>query len=318
MNQPPVWSSQDLDLYRQQSIDLFRRFRLEEPLENYTLAFDEYRSAVENLIELSVDLSQLRQQAEHILSEPENEEIVRCLTGPPISKDDLKTLIGMRSITRSRIRAEPAFAREVIDLIMNGLDQRRFPWVRDGRDPTEAEKLAAVIASAALLANRRVGTARRHLGKSQQEQAVADMLTAIQWKSVKRRRVTNLEDAPQPGEFCGESNVCGNNADLVVRLMDRRLLLVECKVSNSAVNSIKRLNDAKKKATEWKKDLGEAIALPAAVLSGVFDLKTLQQTQSRGLTLFWGHDLDQMAKWIQDARLDPPAGRSPKTQPRKR
>ena len=44
--------------------------------------------------------------------------------------------------------------------------------MREGRDPTEAEKLAAVIASAALLANRRVGTTRRNLGKAQQEEAV--------------------------------------------------------------------------------------------------------------------------------------------------
>ncbi len=318
MNQPPIWSSQDLNLYRQQSIELFRRERLEEPLENYSVAFDEYRSSVENLIELTVDLSQLRQHAEQVLIEPGNQEVVRCLTGPPISKDDLNTLVGVPSISRSRMKKQPTFAHEVIDLIMNGLDQRRFPWVRDGRNPTEAERLAAVVASAALLANRKVGTARRHLGKKQQEQAVTDMLTLIKWKRVNPRRITNLEDAPRPGEFCGESNVCGNKADIVVGLLDRRLLLIECKVSNSAVNSIKRLNDAKKKATEWKKDLGEATAVPAAVLSGVFDLKTLEQSQLRGLALFWGHDLDRLANWIKQAELRSAPGRSTEKRNRKK
>ncbi len=97
--------------------------------------------------------------------------------------------------------------------------------------------------------------------------------------------------------------------------MDRRLLLVECKVSNSGVNSIKRLNDAKKKATEWRKDLGDATAVPAAVLSGVFDLRHLEQTQARGLSLFWGHELEQMGSWIQQATV--PMPQPPSSKPRR-
>lgn len=108
MKQPPIWSSQELNLYREQSIDLFRRSRLEEPLENYGIAFDEYRMTIENLIELTVDLSQLRQQAEQVLADPANREIVRYLTGPPISEDDLHTLLGVRAVTARRIRSSRA------------------------------------------------------------------------------------------------------------------------------------------------------------------------------------------------------------------
>lgn len=189
---------------------------------------------------------------------------------------------------------------------MNTLDQRRFPWVRDGRDPSEAEKLAAVVASASLLANRKVATMRRNDGKSAQEAAVADMLNSIGWVRVPVRTFKLVEDAPKPGEYCVETSVHGNKADVVVRLHDRRILLVECKVSNSSVNSIKRLNDAKKKATEWKKDLGETTAVPAAVLSGVFDLRHLEDTQKRGLAIFWGHDLSELARWIKSAKVEAP------------
>jgi len=304
MKQPPQWSAQELELFRKQSIEAFRRERLEEPLETYSAAFDDYRSAVENLIELTVDLSQLRDQAEAVLRRPVNREIVRVLTGPPISEDDLNTLMGVPAITDKRIKMEPDFAAQVIDLIMNGLDQRRFPWVREGRDPSEGEKLAAVVASAALLANRKVGTARRHHGKSQQEEAVEAMLKTINWKQVAARKIANLDDAPKAGEFCRESNVSGNKADIVVRLRDFRLLLIECKVSNSQLNSIKRLNDAKKKATEWKRDLGEAVVVPAAVLSGVFGQRHLEESQERGLALFWGHDLAALAHWIKEATVD--------------
>jgi hypothetical protein len=123
-----------------------------------------------------------------------------------------------------------------------------------------------------------------------------------------------VEDGPKPGEYCGETTIHGNKADLAVRLLDRRLVLIECKVSNSSVNSIKRLNDAKKKAHEWRKDLGEFTAIPVAVLSGVFDLRHLVSTQARGLSLFWGHDLEPLASWISSAKPESP---KPTKKPRK-
>jgi hypothetical protein len=312
MNQTPQWTSDELELWRQQSVDLFRRARLDEPLEIYGEAFDQYRGAVEALIEQTVDLSKLREQAQKVLADPINREIVRYLAGPPISEDDLNTLIDIPAITVRRITATPDLAQRAIDLIMNGLDQRRFPWVRDGRDPTEAEKLAAVIASAALLAYRRVATNRRNYGKDQQEAAVMEKLTAIGWKTVARRKFTSVDDAPKPGEFCRETIVGSNKADLLVRLMDRRLMPIECKVSNSSLNSIKRLNDALKKAKEWTDDFGKSWVVPVAVLSGVFNLKHLMQTQQRGLALFWAHDLDRLAVWIEAAKVEPPEPRPTK------
>lgn len=316
MNQPPQWTRDELELWRQQSIDLFRKSRLEEPLEDYGIAFDEYRTAIEELIEQTVDLSQLREQAGGLLKNKKTLELVRYLAGPLISADDLNTLLGVKSISAKAINADAGFAAKVIDLVVNTLDQRRFPWVRDGGDPSEAEKLAAVIASASLLANRKVATTRRNAGKSAQEAAVVAMLDSIGWARVPVKKFEIVEDAPKPGEYCVETSVHGNKADVVVRLSDRRILLIECKVSNSPVNSIKRLNDAKKKAVEWKKDLGEATAVPAAVLSGVFDLRHLEDTQRRGLALFWGHDLDQLAKWIRSAKVEAP--KVPPNRPKKK
>lgn len=306
MTKPPRWTREELDLWRQQSMDLFRKSRLSEPLEAYGDAFDEYQKSVETLIEQTVDLSKIQEQAEKVLADPTSREIVRYLAGPPISQDDLHTLVGVRAITNREIKSNPQLAKDVIDLIMNGLDQRRFPWVRDGREPSEGEKLAAIIASAALLANRRVATDRRHDGKEQQEVAVCEMLRNIGWKEVARKQVTSPEDAPKPGEFCRETTVKPKKADILVRLMDRRLMPIECKVSNSGLNSIKRLSDAEGKATLWTKAFGDSWLVPAAVLSGVFELKHLEATQDRGLTLFWGHDLAQLSAWILAAKVDVP------------
>jgi len=285
---------------------------MEEPLEQYTAEFDVYRTTIENLIEQTVDLAKLRDDAVQILSDPANREVVRYLTGPPISEDDLNTLVGVKAITAKNLNDDPTLATRVIDLISDGLDQRRFPWVRDGRDPTEGEKLAAVIASAALLANRKIGTKRRHENKKEQEAAVATMLSTIGWKQVDSRRVDSIDDAPQPGEFCRESILGSDKADLLVRLQDRRLLAIECKVSNSEINSIKRLNDATNKTQKWLKAFGTVAIVPIAVLSGVFKLKHLEAAQNQGLTLFWAHDLKQMADWIQQSGSAPTAAKSSK------
>jgi XamI restriction endonuclease len=84
---------------------------------------------------------------------------------------------------------------------------------------------------------------------------------------------------------------------------DTRVMAIECKVSNSALNSIKRLNnDAAAKAEFWLKHFGTAQLVPAAILSGVFKLHHLINAQGHGLVLFWAHDLSQLLEWIENTR----------------
>lgn len=85
--------------------------------------------------------------------------------------------------------------------------------------------------------------------------------------------------------------------------MDRRKMPIECKVSNSELNSVKRLNnDAAVKAEVWITDFGPRHVVPVAILSGVYKLSSLIEAQTRGLTLFWAHDLDKFVQWLE--RLD--------------
>src|SRR5262249_29788795 len=94
--------------------------------------------------------------------------------------------------------------------------------------------------------------------------------------------------------------------DIIVGLLDGRVLPVECKVSNSATNSIKRLNnDAAVKAEVWRDEFGTRQVVPSAVLSGVYKLRHLETAQERGLTLFWAQDLAQMMTWIQSTWPSP-------------
>ncbi|MCY3972054.1 MAG: XamI family restriction endonuclease [Acidobacteria bacterium] len=298
---PPRWTSAQLDEARQLSIDRFREERLDEPLEMYLEIFDEYQGHLDDLLESTVDLTDLEQSALDILSDKDLLWAFRFLAGPPISADDLKTL-AEASLAPTRLRRDPEMVRRILEVVRMGLDRRRFPWIAEGREPSEAERQAAVLASAALIATSRTQASRRNREKTAQEDTVKNTL-APDLREVPARTINTLDDAPEVGQFCGESLLSNRKADIVVRLWDRRILAIECKVSNSAVNSIKRLkNDAAAKAEAWKKDLGDRHIVPAAVLSGVYDLHILEDAQARGLSLFWAHALAELTDWIASTK----------------
>lgn len=296
---PPRWTSEDFEVARLASITKFREERMHEPLEAYLETFDRYRGAVEDLLEATVDLTQLDEARVEVLTDPALLEALRYMAGPPISEDDLKT-VAEASLAPSRLREDAAMARRVVETVLIGLDRRRFPWVVDGREPEPAEREAAALASAALMATQRLSTTRRSEGKTAQEEAVAEALRDADFEEVPTRKIETLSDAPGDGQFCRESMFGTRKADLVIGLLDGRKMPLECKVSNSSTNSVKRLNnDAAVKAVGWLREFGTAQTVPAAMLSGVFKRHNLEQAQDDGLTIFWAYKLDDFIEWIQ-------------------
>ncbi len=299
---PPVWTGDELEVASLASVRLFREERMEEPLEQYLQAFDQYRGAIEDLLAATADLTILDSESIDAITDKSLLKAVRYLAGPPISEDDLKTL-AEASLAPSRLRNDPEMARRVIDTVLIGLDRQRFPWVVEGREPVANEREAAALASAALMATQHLSTMRRSEGKNRQEDAVRDALRANQFDEVPTRVIVTLTDAPAAGEFCRECMFGSRKADFVIGLWDGRKMPLECKVSNSATNSVKRLNnDAAVKAGIWISEFGTAQTVPAAMLSGVFKRHNLEQAQDQDLTLFWAYALDIFIDWIERAR----------------
>lgn len=210
------------------------------------------------------------------------------------------------SLAPARIHADPRMARQIIEIVLLGLDRQRFPWLAMNREPSDAERQTAVTATAALLAQRSMMTNRANESKEEQEQAVRDRLQAEGFTEVSRRTVTNMSDAPAIGTFCSESQFGSGKADIIVRLYDGRVMPTEAKVSNSATNSVKRLNrDAAAKAYQWTQEFGPRNVVPAAVLAGVFKTHNLRSAQDQdNLTIFWAHNLDAMVRFIDSTRAD--------------
>lgn len=120
-------------------------------------------------------------------------------------------------------------------------------------------------------------------------------------KEVKAKEIPILTAAPAPGHFCGETRLAGTRADVVVHLKDGRVMPIECKVSNSTVNSYKRLvHDTGGKAAHWYNQLGRAQVIPTAVLSGVYGTANLEDVQeNKGVYLFWQHRLGDLAAFVK-------------------
>ena len=285
--------------------DHFRSERYNEPREIYLATFDEYQSVVADVLQLTADLNSIDEHALSILSDESQREVFRYLTGPPVSEDDLKVLMGGTSISPARLAKDPELLVRMIAFVRDWHDRRRFPWVGTASEPDENVRATAVLATSALLAMRRLETMRRNEGKEFQERTVAKKLSDSGFVRVNPRRISTLQNAPTAGEFCRESMFGNRKADFVIGLFDGRTMALECKVSNSSTNSIKRLNnDAAIKAENWKSDFGTLQVVTAAVLSGVYNTHNLEDAQNRGLTIFWVHNLDAMIEWLFSTKLE--------------
>ncbi|MDX6444650.1 MAG: hypothetical protein QOH71_1724 [Blastocatellia bacterium] len=303
MISPPRWAEEELQVDRQRAIDLFRNERTAEPLHAYLTAYDDNRSLVTKFLDETQDLANLRAIGVRLLTDDDLAIVLRYLPGPPISLDDLKTVANATTLSQKRVTSDAAMVDRIVEIVLNGIDSRRFPWVQQSRRATGLERESAIVATAALMATRKTETSRRGKGKKEQEGKVQRYLTEAGLEQVSTRRIATLADVPKPGQFCRESLIGSAKADFVVGLWDRRTMAVECKVSNSGLNSIKRLNhDAAAKAAAWIKDFGTLTMVPTAVLGGVYNLGSLTDAQERNLTLFWAHDLGRMIDWINNTK----------------
>lgn len=305
MKEPRRWAREELTTDSGISRESFRKQRLDEPLALYSEFFKAFVpifgriiGRLPTLMEDSVDPEAMP----GLVREADDLTAFRYLAAPPVSEDDLKTL-AETTLSASSLRGDPAEARRVRDVVLHIIDPHRFPWIKENRVPTPHERDRAVLASAALVAARKVETARRSDAKKKQEETVRVVLRNIGYEEVGPRDVPTLDSAPGPGEFCGESKLGDTRADLVIRLHDRRAMALECKVSNSAVNSFKRINhEAAGKARSWLSGFGHRQIVAAAVIGGVFNPVNLDTAQAEGLAIFWSHRLSDLTAFIESTR----------------
>ena len=305
MTEPKRWTTAELVTDIEEAKAVFRDRRFREPLEVYSRFYATFAPVFADIIDRLPSLAQDQLDPATLVNLVRDDDVrtaLRYLTAPPISEDDLKTL-AETTLSPTVLRTDAERARRVRDVIFQILDLHRFPWISENRKPTQHERMQAVVASAVLVAAQKVATSRRSDARKEQEDAVKTLLWDIGFIEVDSRDIPMIDLAPQPREFCSESKLGGTRADILVRLYDRRLMPIECKASNSAVNSFKRINhEALGKARSWITDFGERHVVPVAVISGVFNADNLDTAQDHGLAVIWSHRLEDLAEFVESSR----------------
>ena len=240
------WTIEEIAADAAKALDLFRMRRLGESKEQYLQAFRVLETA-------NTDITP---RLAEVFSDPVNPELIasllkdddlltalRYLCAPPISKDDLQTLIGS-TLAWTQVSQSPERAKSIRDVIKAVLDPKRFPWIIEQRVPTEMEIEKAILASTVAASSQRVQTIRRGDERTMLQGAVERILLEAGFTRAKKSGpIKNLRaDAPGQNEYMTEILVGEHNADLVVGLRDYRVLAIECKGSNSEINSRKRIN----------------------------------------------------------------------------
>jgi hypothetical protein len=298
--EPPIWTDDQFEERRRHAIADFINERAAEGSARYRAVFAANLRSVESLFSATDDLLRLVDGAA-LASTPSLIRAARYLGGPPISADDLDTLAESKIANRSRLDQD--LARRAAMVIEAAIDPERFPWLfaAPRRTPTLHERDTAIRWTAGLQTVQEIQTGRRGESASRQERAVEAMLESLGFTRTPRRPI-DITGGLAPGEFCREAVVVGTKCDVPVGLRDGRLLFIECKVSNSQTNSVKRLNrECGGKARAWREAFGDR-AITAAVLAGVFKLKNLRDAQTGDhVAIFWEHDLAALATFIQAA-----------------
>jgi Holliday junction resolvase len=306
VNRGRIWTDEEILSDCKESTRLFRLRRMNEPLADYLAEFTGARAAADYVVD---SLPQLlgtptdRHLLAGIIKNPAFNTALRYLTAPPISADDLDTVL-CRSLSATAIRNDQEFAEELVELVRQTIDPKRFPWLSTGAPPTAEELQIAKVASTVAATIQRVQTKRRGDEKSELEGSVVSLLDALNFTRVATPRgsIMHAEDLPKAGEYMVSATLGNDNGDCIIGLYDRRRLALECKSSNSGVNSRKRLNkEVIKDAEHWAAQFGAQV-LTAAALRGVFKPEYVQDAQNTPVMIIWEHRLDDLERFIESTK----------------
>lgn len=259
------------------------------------------RDLVADLLAASNDLLALE---EAIQKNAGHLSVLRRMLAPPQSQDQFKLVCpayskssekGLRPVT-------PEKAKLVAATIRQWLDTAVVPWVQHNRQPTNLERSSFIDIISTLVSAQVAMTDQRTLASKAQEQAVVEALEQAGWTRLPSAPVSTLADLPAKQFMHKTLFATGGTqpkeVDIACGLGKTAVLAMECKVSNDATNSIKRMDEVLNKAQAWKVRWGMSVET-AALLQGVIAPKEMHRLMTFDVRIFWSHRLGDFMDWIE-------------------
>lgn len=268
---------------------------------DWAASLGQIRLQVVAALSASDDLRDLRSALEadggHML-------IFRHLLAPPKSQDQFKLLCDewSKSSEKSGCPQKPEAAKAVSEVLAQWMDREIAPWLATNRDPKEVERELLIERVISFIAPKLTETQKRNRLSAEQENAVVMLLRSLGWVQLPSVTIDTRAAVP-PKHFMNKTRFAtatttAQEVDIACGFNSSYVAAMECKVTNDATNSVKRVNDVLKKATAWKAHWGSFVET-AALLQGVIKPEDVQRLTDEGVRVFWSHDLDAFANWVQ-------------------
>lgn len=294
------------------SIDLFNNWFLDFAPITYQQerikATQEVKDALLKADDLLSLTPQILQQHPGILP------ILRMCTAPPLARD---RLIGLSQVGKSLVQTMERGSRptrmlapalelqlqRISDTLVKLVDDDVFPWLAEGRRPTEIERTRA----STIVADRRCGAAADPIVRNAQEQRQLALVEQFLLERGYRRKqhpgnqpITEME----AGTFAFRLNlIVGNElkvnipVDVVIQpkvLRANRLpVLIEAKSAGDFTNTNKRRKEEATKMRQLQATYGSEIQF-VLLLCGYFGPQYLGYEASEGLDWVWEHRLNDL------------------------
>lgn len=223
---------------------------------------------------------------------------LRFLLGPPLSQDQFQ--LACPEWSKGSEKTGSKLKEEVAEAFQKTFQQWKDP-LRTNTLNQESARVKAIYSTAILIAQTEFSTKKRMRLAKAQEQAAIEVLLKIGFVKV------DLGKVDQPGTLAvghfaratqfATADGSSHEVDIAVGLKNRRILALECKVSNDKTNSVKRTNDVLKKAAAWKTQWGRFV-ITGALLQGVFGNNEPRRLLEAEVELFWSHRLNLLEEWI--------------------
>lgn len=239
----------------------------------------------------------LMQSAAHL-------RVIRRMLAAPISQDQFKFICRSYSkgLENSGRPLSAAAAKDAADVFAEWRDLSLTRWVGRNRAPYRRELAALISGVSPLIAAQLVTTVKRERLAIAQELAVTQLLDGLGWKrqpslALDQRGQLPARHYAHKTKFATRSGAY--EVDIACGLGETFVLAMECKVTNDATNSIKRINDVLNKARAWEQRWGDMVQT-GAMLQGVIPPAQIKKLLDAEVSIFWSHRLEEFQEWLSE------------------
>lgn len=229
--------------------------------------------------------------------------VFRQLMAPPISQDQFSLLCPPWRKNTEKTGA--GLRRDEADYVAAVWNERRSraltSWLDIDRRPFSREIRRLVWTIGPLIASQQAQTLQRNRAAAVQETTVTALLRSRGWHQKPSSLLDTRAALPQRHFMhktrFATATTTPQEVDIAMGLGGTVVLAMECKVSNDATNSVKRINDVLKKSAAWKKHWGSFVKT-AALLQGVIAAKDVYRLIDEGVEVFWSHNIEELMDWL--------------------